>query len=66
MSAPNFEIKPVTRMPETRKRQGRRPKASGKVIEQYEHRGAERVNNPPVGLVSPELRACFLNKIKLE
>jgi adenine-specific DNA-methyltransferase len=32
----------------------RKRKDSGKDIEQYKHVGAERVNNPPVGLVSPE------------
>jgi len=30
-------------------------KSSKKDIEQYEHRGKLRVNNPPVGLVTPEL-----------
>ena len=29
-------------------------KSSGKSIEQYDHREKERVNNPPVGLVTPE------------
>lgn len=28
--------------------------AKGKSIEQYDHKGKERVNNPPVGLVDPE------------
>lgn len=28
--------------------------AGKKPIEQYEHKGKERVNNPPVGLVTPE------------
>ena len=41
---------------------GRRPRASGKVIEQYEHRGAERANNPPVGLVSPELNGVGVKR----
>ena len=40
----------------------RKPKTSGKVIEQYEHRRAERVNNPPVGLVSPELNGAVAKK----
>ena len=26
----------------------------GKPIESYEHRDKERINNPPVGLVTPE------------
>jgi adenine-specific DNA-methyltransferase len=39
---------------------GRR--VTGKVIEQYEHRGAERVNNPPVGLVSPELNGVGVRR----
>ena len=30
-------------------------KISSKKIEQYEHSGVERLNNPPVGLVTPEL-----------
>jgi len=33
---------------------GRRPKDSGKDIEQYKHLRVERTNNPPVGLVSSE------------
>lgn len=32
----------------------RRKKSSRKPIEQYEHTGKERLNNPPVGLVKPE------------
>jgi adenine-specific DNA-methyltransferase len=32
----------------------RKPKDSGKAIDQYKHLGAERMNNPPVGLVSSE------------
>jgi len=35
-----------------------RGKTSGKppkrLIERYEHKGKKRVNNPPVGLVTPE------------
>ena len=31
-----------------------KPKSSQKKIEQYAHTGAERPNNPPVGLVTPE------------
>jgi adenine-specific DNA-methyltransferase len=34
-------------MPRTRK-------ANTKPIEQYDHKGSERLNNPPVGLVTPE------------
>ena len=34
-------------MPSTRK-------ANKKPIEQYDHKGSERLNNPPVGLVTPE------------
>ena len=34
---------------------GRRKKSGGKKpIEQYDHRDKERLNNPPVGLVTPE------------
>lgn len=29
-------------------------KSEKKPIEQYEHKGKERINNPPVGLVTPE------------
>jgi len=28
--------------------------AKKKPIEQYDHRGKDRLNNPPVGLVTPE------------
>ena len=31
-----------------------RRKSDGKPIEQYEHKDKERINNPPVGLVTPE------------
>ena len=31
------------------KKPGKRP------MEQYDHKGKQRVNNPPVGLVTPEL-----------
>ena len=31
------------------------PKRGKKPIEQYDHKGKKRINNPPVGLVSPEL-----------
>ncbi len=30
------------------------PKSDKKPIEQYDHKGKERCNNPPVGLVTPE------------
>jgi adenine-specific DNA-methyltransferase len=30
-------------------------KSEGTPIEQYDHKGKERINNPPVGLVTPEL-----------
>ena len=30
------------------------PTAKKKPIEQYDHKGKERVNNPPVGLVTPD------------
>ena len=33
----------------------REPKTGKKPIEQYDHKGKKRINNPPVGLVSPEL-----------
>ncbi|MBN1695440.1 site-specific DNA-methyltransferase [candidate division WOR-3 bacterium] len=32
----------------------RKKKQDKKPIEQYEHKGKERINNPPVGLVTPE------------
>jgi len=38
-----------------RRSSGRNRSGQGKKpIEQYEHRGKKRVNNPPVGLVTPE------------
>jgi hypothetical protein len=59
MSDIRFTLKPVTKpsaKPASRRgRTSGSSRSSGKSIEQYEHRGAERVNNPPVGLVSPEL-----------
>ena len=33
----------------------REPKAGKKPIEQYDHLSKKRVNNPPIGLVTPEL-----------
>jgi adenine-specific DNA-methyltransferase len=33
----------------------REPKSGKKLIEPYDHKDKKRVNNPPVGLVSPEL-----------
>lgn len=33
---------------------GRRSKNKQRQVEQYTHRGKDRVNNPPVGLVTPE------------
>jgi hypothetical protein len=33
----------------------REPKTGKKPIEQYDHKDKKRVNNPPVGLVTPEL-----------
>ena len=30
-------------------------KAGKRPIEQYDHKGKQRVNNPPVGLVTPDL-----------
>ncbi|MCI0528159.1 MAG: hypothetical protein L0Y56_12040, partial [Nitrospira sp.] len=32
----------------------RTKKSDKKPIEQYDHKGKERINNPPVGLVTPE------------
>ena len=32
----------------------RSKKSKKKPIEQYDHKGKQRVNNPPVGLVTPE------------
>ncbi len=42
---------PRTRSPKQIK--VRRPERK-KPIEQYDHKGKERVNNPPVGLVTPD------------
>ncbi len=33
---------------------GKKKKSGKKPIEQYDHKGKRRVNNPPVGLVSPD------------
>jgi hypothetical protein len=41
-------------MPRSRSSNRGRKKPSRKLIEQYEHTGEERLNNPPVGLVKPE------------
>src|SRR5256714_6543328 len=44
--------------PLKRKKKGRKSKSKlisdGKPIEQYTHEGKDRVNNPPVGLVTPD------------
>ena len=32
----------------------RKKKTAKKLIEQYNHKGKNRVNNPPVGLVTPD------------
>jgi len=32
----------------------RKKKTGKKPIEQYDHKGKKRVNNPPVGLVTPD------------
>ena len=32
----------------------RKKKSVKKPIEQYDHKGKKRVNNPPVGLVTPD------------
>ncbi len=50
---PRTSAKPTTR---TRKvnRASAVPTAKKKPIEQYDHKGKERVNNPPVGLVTPD------------
>ena len=32
----------------------RKKKTGKKTIEQYDHKGKKRVNNPPVGLVTPD------------
>ena len=32
----------------------RKKKTAKKPIEQYDHKGKKRVNNPPVGLVTPD------------
>jgi adenine-specific DNA-methyltransferase len=37
-----------------RKREAGSGSPPGKPIEQYEHRDKQRLNNPPVGLVTPE------------
>jgi adenine-specific DNA-methyltransferase len=41
-------------MPRSRSTSPRGKKPSRKPIEQYEHEGETRLNNPPVGLVNPE------------
>lgn len=41
-------------MPRSRSNRSGPKKPSTKPIEQYEHTGKERLNNPPVGLVKPE------------
>src|SRR3989441_12477210 len=45
-----------TKISETKLREAdSQPKgADGKPIEQYTHKGKDRANNPPVGLVTPE------------
>ncbi len=50
-------------MPRTRstKHVAKKPERK-KPIEQYDHKGKERVNNPPVGLVAPETDAESPNK----
>lgn len=42
-------------MANSKARRGKR--AKGAPIEQYEHRDKKRVNNPPVGLVTPDTDA---------
>lgn len=37
-----------------RKKVGKERKAGKRPIEPYEHKDKERVNNPPVGLVTPQ------------
>ncbi|SFV30253.1 hypothetical protein SAMN05660895_0740 [Thermoflavifilum thermophilum] len=32
----------------------KQPSSAKRPVESYEHRGKERLNNPPVGLVTPE------------
>jgi adenine-specific DNA-methyltransferase len=33
---------------------GKNKRSGKKPIEQYDHKGKQRVNNPPVGLVTPD------------
>ncbi len=44
-------------MPISKAPKGRKAKGGAARIEQYEHRDKKRVNNPPVGLVTPDTDA---------
>ena len=46
--------KTLSRKKPTSPRVGRPPANSKRPIESYEHKGKERLNNPPVGLVTPD------------
>ena len=50
---PRTSAKPTTRSRKVN-RASATPTAKKKPIEQYDHKGKERVNNPPVGLVTPD------------
>jgi hypothetical protein len=50
---PRTSTKPKTRSRKVN-RASATPTAKKKPIEQYDHKGKERVNNQPVGLVMPE------------
>src|SRR3990172_10875976 len=42
------------RMPRSKRPRSPHKHGDGKPIEQYEHKGKQRANNPPLGLVKPE------------
>ncbi len=50
---PRTSAKPKTRSRKVN-RASAAPTAKKKPIEQYDHKGKQRVNNPPVGLVTPD------------
>ena len=50
---PRTSAKPKTRSRKVN-RASATPTAEKKPIEQYDHKGKERVNNPPVGLVTTD------------
>src|SRR5579863_8016533 len=56
-SQETLDIIPRSYLPDLTRSMARGPKKTTpekKPIEQYEHKGKKRLNNPPVGLVTPE------------